>query len=417
MLWARFIGCVIRPAVTAKSARLYSALNESTLSGSLLRRAKKLSIQYSELARQAASDTGFTDETAARQRKLSELEPLFTLYSQYLASTKTMTDLQEILQTTQDPDMKILAEEDLQLTAQALAGITRNLHLEILPRHPHRTLPALIEIRAGIGGDEANIFAGDMLRMYTKYCTANQFRIKPFSITHTEINDGITEAIFSIEGSGPPSPSPSATGNNVSAGAYGRFRGEAGVHRVQRTPATESKGRTHTSTVSINVLPQFPDSHDAGSPEDDVVKMEEVKLEVMRSRGAGGQHVNRTESAVRLTHLPTGMTVSMQDSRSQHANKRAAFTILRTKLLALKREEEAEVQVGLRRSQVSSTDRSEKIRTYNYAQSRVTDHRSGFTSHDLEGIMDGNESLNDLMDSVEHWLANEELMELNDDGE
>lgn len=287
--------------------------------------------------------------------------------------------------------MRQLAKEDLVSSEDKLVEISISLEQALLPRHPQSHFPALMEIRSGVGGDEANIFANDLFRMYEKYAASMRWDIRLYSVTRVDIGDGVTEAIFTIAGKD----------------AYGRLRGEAGVHRVQRTPATESKGRTHTSTVSVNVLPEIDETVDES--EFEKLDMSEVKLEVMRSRGAGGQHVNRTESAVRLTHLPTGLSISMQDSRSQHANKRAAFAILRSKLSAQRREKAAEIQVGMRRSQVASTDRSEKIRTYNYAQSRVTDHRCGYSSHDLEGVMEGTTSLDLLLDKVSQWIANEEL--------
>lgn len=297
---------------------------------------------------------------------------------------------------TRDVEMRDLAHEDLLATQSEIPTMSASLKKALMPRHPQSQLPALMEIRSGVGGDEANIFANDLLKMYEKYATANRLQVRTYSISRTEIGDGVTEAIIAI----------------VGPDAFARLRGEAGVHRVQRTPATETKGRTHTSTVSVNVLPEIDDS--AEESEFEKIDMSEIKLEVMRSRGAGGQHVNRTESAVRLTHIPTGLSISMQDSRSQHANKRAAFAILRSKLSAQRREKAAEIQVGLRRSQVSSSDRSEKIRTYNYAQSRVTDHRCGYSSHDLEGVMNGSESLSLLIDEIGQWLATQELMSLID---
>ncbi|CCG84363.1 protein of unknown function [Taphrina deformans PYCC 5710] len=303
-------------------------------------------------------------------------------------------ELARIIACTQDPDMRALAQEELSTSAEDIASCTEQMMKVLTPKHPQGHLPALLEIRSGVGGDEANIFANDLLKMYEKYATTMRWQLRTYSVSRTEIGDGVTEAIIAI--SGPD--------------AFGKLRGEAGVHRVQRTPATESKGRTHTSTVSINVLPEIDDSCEES--EFEKIDLSEVKLEVMRSRGAGGQHVNRTESAVRLTHIPTGLTISMQDSRSQHANKRAAFAILRSKLSALRREKAAAVQVGLRRSQVTSADRSEKIRTYNYAQSRVTDHRCGYTSHDLEGIMSGAGSLDIMMEEVNQWFANVELQRL-----
>lgn len=296
-----------------------------------------------------------------------------------------------IIANSEDPELRELAKEDLDVTTEGLSTTFSTLEKALMPRHPQSHLPALMEIRSGIGGDEANIFASDILKMYQNYATSQRWEVRIYSITKTEIGDGVTEAILAI--SGPD--------------AFGKLKGEAGVHRVQRTPATESKGRTHTSTVSVNVFPEIDESNDEF--EFEKLDMSEIKLEVMRSRGAGGQHVNRTESAVRLTHLPTGLSISMQDSRSQHANKRAAFAILRSKLSAQRREAAAEKQVGMRRSQVSSTDRSEKIRTYNYAQSRVTDHRCGYSSHDLEGILNGTDSLDSLLERVNEWIASQEL--------
>ena len=364
-----------------------SYATQQSLSHVLLRRANTLNQQYQDLSHKADLDTQYTEETAARQKKIADLQPVNDLFTRWSTAQTTLKELQDIIHSSQDKDMKSLAEEDLETLTSEAADLTAQLERSLMPKHPQSHLPALMEIRAGVGGDEANIFANDMLKMYEKYAAAKRWQIKPYSVSRTEIGDGLTEAIIAVHGHN----------------AFGRLRGEAGVHRVQRTPATETKGRTHTSTVSINVLPELEETEE----EDDVIDMSEVKLEVMRSRGAGGQHVNRTESAVRLTHIPTGFTISMQDSRSQHANKRTAFAILRSKLVSLKREKENELQVGLRRSQVSSSDRSEKIRTYNYAQSRVTDHRCGFTSHDLEGIMNGN--IDDLLDQVSNHLATEDL--------
>ncbi len=272
-----------------------------------------------------------------------------------------------------------------------LIELATTLEAVLIPRHPQSHLPALMEIRSGVGGDEANIFAYDLLRMYERYATSQNWAVKRYSVNKTEAGDGVTEAVISVAGSN----------------AFGRLRGEAGVHRVQRTPSTETKGRTHTSTVSINVLPEIIDDNE--EDEFERIDMSEVKLEVMRSRGAGGQHVNRTESAVRLTHVPTGITISMQDNRSQHANRRAAFAVLRSRLSAQRREVAAGEQRGLRRSQVTSSDRSEKIRTYNYAQNRVTDHRCNFSSHNLEGVMEGAEPLDAVLENVTKWLSNEEL--------
>lgn len=386
--------CNLKPSRIIKRHSSSDVLPE--LGSALLGRAQRLSDQHRQLLIQAQDDVEFSNETAARQRKISELAPIQETFEKWKTLQSTRTELLEILNTSKDADMRSLAQEELDTTSTEIVEMAKSLEEVLMPRHPQSHLPALMELRAGIGGDEANIFTNDLLKMYERFAASKRWQVRPYSVSRTEIGDGVTEAIFAI--SGPD--------------AFGKLRGEAGVHRVQRTPATETKGRTHTSTVSINVLPEIEDPSSSSSGdggEAEVIDMSEIKLEVMRSRGAGGQHVNRTESAVRLTHVPTGLTISMQDSRSQHANKRAAFAILRSKLTALRRERESEVQVGLRRSQVTSADRSEKIRTFNFAQSRVTDHRCGYTSHDLEGILNGTQSLEDLLDAVSRWTAGEEL--------
>lgn len=259
----------------------------------------------------------------------------------------------------------------------------------------------MIEIRSGVGGDEANLFAMDLLKMYERLASSQGWPFKLYSVSTTEAGDGITEAVGSIGRPG--------------QGVFEKLRFEAGVHRVQRTPATETKGRVHTSTASVHVLPELSEA-EVDSQEDELLKIDEgeVKLEVMRSRGAGGQHVNRTESAVRLTHLPTGISISMQDSRSQHANKRQAWLVLRAKLSELRRQELHAERVGERRSQVVSLDRSEKCRTYNYAQSRVTDHRANYSSHNLEGVMQGDDSLIDLITAVHGHIVSEEMRAMSD---
>jgi peptide chain release factor 1 len=361
-----------------------------------LARAERLAEQYASLAKTAATDTSFTSETAQRQKKLTELEEVHAAWTAWQTTQRNLSELQLMLASTQDAEMRELATEDLEATERELETLANDLEESVMPKHPQAHLPALLEIRAGVGGDEANLFAGDLLRMYEKYAASKRWSIQHYSISRTELGDGITEAVFSI------------TSGKRRGEVFGRLRSEAGVHRVQRTPATETKGRTHTSTVSVHVLPEVDEEADQAYKLD----MSEVKLEVMRSRGAGGQHVNRTESAVRLTHLPTGLSISMQDSRSQHANKRAAITILTSKLAALKQEEADAVQVGLRRQQVSSSDRSEKIRTYNFAQNRVTDHRCGYSSHDLEGILAGGEALDGMLDEAGKWMAKQEMQTL-----
>ena len=386
-------------------ARQCRRSNSTTAIGSatLLQRAVRLEAEYDTLRAQAASDTGFDATTAARQKRLAELDPIVAAYHAHTDVTRQLAETQALLHdaTETDDDLKSLAREELrelELQAESCTGVLRDA---LLPRHPRGQDPALLEIRSGVGGDEANLFAMDLVKMYERFAGSQGWPFKMYSMSTTEAGDGVTEAVASIGRHG--------------QGVFEKLRFEAGVHRVQRTPATETKGRVHTSTASVHVLPELSEA-ELDSQEDDLVKVDEseVKLEVMRSRGAGGQHVNRTESAVRLTHIPTGISISMQDSRSQHANKRQAWLVLHTKLSELRRAELHAERVGERRSQVASLDRSEKCRTYNYAQSRVTDHRANYSSHNLEGVMHGDDSLRDLIDTVHAHIVAEEMQALSD---
>jgi peptide chain release factor 1 len=280
-----------------------------------------------------------------------------------------------------------------------------------VPRHPFADLPCLIEIRPGAGGGEAAIFAGDMLRMYTSYCNRLGLRT---SLLKYEDADGA--------GAGSDAPLQEAVLEVESPGAYGILRCEAGVHRVQRVPATESKGRTHTSAASVLVLPSFPaePSQDLGEnsfddPNSDYyVDPKDVRTDVMRAKGAGGQHVNTTDSAVRLTHLPTGTVVAIQDARSQHKNREKAWRLLRSRIAQARREQREEEMVALRRSVVgvAKMGRENKIRTYNWGQQRVTDHRSGISVHDLDDVLEGGLELERVMESVRGWLSEQEVLGL-----
>jgi peptide chain release factor 1 len=274
----------------------------------------------------------------------------------------------------------------------------------LVPVHPFAHLPCLLEIRPGAGGSEAAIFAGDLFRMYQAFCNRNGFRTNLLKYENvngtTEAGVPLSEAIIEIE-------------NDA---AYGVFRCEAGIHRVQRVPATETKGRTHTSAASVHVLPSLQENSEAQedfeNPESDYyIDQKEIKLEVMRASGAGGQHVNKTESAVRLTHIPTNTVVSMQDSRSQHKNKESAWSLMRSRIAQLRREKREEEMVNLRRSVVgvAKMGRGDKVRTYNWGQQRVTDHRSGITVHDLDDVMEGGQTLEKVMESVRGWLMERDV--------
>lgn len=303
-----------------------------------------------------------------------------------------------------DPELRELAAEDLDASKTELSGASQTLIQALVPVHPFAHLPCLLEIRPGAGGSEAAIFAGDLLRMYQAFCNRTGFRttlLKYENINGTqEAGVPLSEAVLEID----------------QDNAYGVFRCEAGVHRVQRVPATEKQGRTHTSAASVHVLPSLNDSAAAeenyDDPESDYyIDPKEVRLEVMRASGAGGQHVNKTESAVRLTHLPTNTVVSMQDSRSQPKNKEKAWALLRSRIAQLRREKREEEMVALRRSVVgvAKTGRGDKVRTYNWNQQRVTDHRSGTTVHDLDDVMDGGHALEQVMESVRTWLMEKDI--------
>jgi len=278
--------------------------------------------------------------------------------------------------------------------------LANDLQTSLIPEHPFAGLPCLIELRPGAGGDEAALFAGDLLRMYQAYCRRHGLRVNLLKLdtaASVGVDDQIQEAVLEIE----------------RTGAYDMFRCEAGVHRVQRVPATESKGRTHTSAVSVLVLPSFPKGEDElgesnfDDPASDYhVDVKDVRVETMRAGGAGGQHVDKTDSAIRLTHLPTNTVVAMQDSRSQHQNRTKAWQILRAKLAQARREAREEEMAQLRISVVgvSRMGRGDKIRTYNWGQQRVTDHRSGITVRNLDDTLEGGESLDKVMASVKDWL-------------
>ncbi|KAF8154621.1 peptide chain release factor 1 [Crassisporium funariophilum] len=269
-----------------------------------------------------------------------------------------------------DPTMRSLASDEFHDLSNTL---TDTLHTTfpalLVPPSPTRHLSALMELKSGVGGSESSLFLSDLLRMYQRLANDADWKATVVGKNATDAG-GIKDAIVEIKGQG----------------VYDALRWESGVHRVQRVPATETSGRTHTSTVAIVVLPlvEETEAHD-----DDLFSMDDIKLEVMRARGAGGQHVNKTESAVRLTHIPTGITVSMQDERSQHQNRRRAFQVLRSRLLDQKLTRETAERRAARRGLVRGADRSEKIRTYNYAQDRVTDHRIGLTLMNLTAVMEG----------------------------
>lgn len=329
---------------------------------------------------------------------------------EYDDARSAFTELQGLLASS-DKELREMAEEDVEPSREKIEQSTEALKASLIPVHPFAHLPCLIEIRPGAGGDEAGLFAGDLCRMYEMYCSRIGLRT---SILKYETADGVAssgggahvqEAILEIE----------------SPGAYGILRCEAGVHRVQRVPATESKGRTHTSAVSVLVLPSIPaeGSQDLGEksfddPNSDYyVDPKDVQTDVMRARGAGGQHVNTTDSAVRLTHGPTNTVVFVQEGRSQIKNREKAWQVLRSRIAQMRREErEAEIIAMRRGAGAGKVGRENKVRTYNWGQQRVSDHRSNFDLRNLDDVMEGGDGLERVMDSVRAWMAEQEVLGL-----
>jgi len=293
----------------------------------------------------------------------AELEPVARAASEVEELRRESTDLEAMLA---DPEMKAMAEEELSAIRERLPDAERALALSLLPRDSADARPAMLEIRAGTGGDEAALFAGDLLRMYQRYAEAQGWRVEVVSASTSEAG-GFKEVIASING----------------AGVFAKLKFESGVHRVQRVPVTESGGRIHTSAATVAVLPE--------AEEVDIVINEatDLRIDVYRASGSGGQHVNTTDSAVRITHLPSGLVVTQQDEKSQHKNKAKALKVLRTRLYEQERDRTQSEQAGARKAMVGSGDRSERIRTYNFPQGRVTDHRINLTLHRLPEILEG----------------------------
>ncbi len=295
----------------------------------------------------------------------SELENIVTAYGELKKATRELEEAREMMNLESDRDLKELAEEEAGTLAASIEEINSQLKSMLVPKDPNDDRNTIIEIRAGTGGDEAALFAADLFRMYAKYAESQNWKVEIMNTHDTGIG-GFKEIIFSV------------TGKKV----YSRMKFESGVHRVQRVPETEASGRIHTSTSTVAVLPEAEDVELDIDPN-------ELKIDVYRSQGPGGQSVNTTDSAVRITHVPTGLVVQCQDEKSQHKNKARAMKILRARLKAKLEEEAAEKRAAQRRGQVGTGERSEKIRTYNFPQGRVTDHRIKLTLYRLPAIMDG----------------------------
>jgi peptide chain release factor 1 len=298
-------------------------------------------------------------------REYGELEPIIRLWRQFQASEEAVDEAGQLLQEA-DRDLREMAREEITSGQREQARMESELQKLLLPRDPNDERNIFLEIRAGTGGQEAALFAGDLLRMYTRYAERRGWKVEVMSAQEGEAG-GFREVVARLIGSG----------------VYSRLKFESGTHRVQRIPATESQGRIHTSACTVAILPEI---EEVDSVE---VNPNDLRIDTYRSSGAGGQHVNTTDSAIRITHLPTGIVVECQDERSQHKNKARAMSLLNARLLEAEVEQQRSERAAERKLQVGSGDRSERIRTYNFPQGRVTDHRIGLTLYDLDNIMDG----------------------------
>ena len=316
-----------------------------------------------------------TEKYKNLMKEHKNLTPIIEKYREYMSAVSNLEGAKEMLdEGGLDPELKELAEEEMKTAKADIEKLTEELKILLLPKDENDDRNVIVEIRAGTGGEEAALFAHSLHRMYTMYAESKGFKIEIMNVNETELG-GVKEISFMIEGDG----------------AYSRFKFESGVHRVQRVPETETQGRIHTSAVTVAVLPEAEDVEVEINPAD-------LEIDTYRSGGAGGQHVNKTDSAIRITHKPTGVVVECQDERSQFKNRDKAMKMLKTKLLDMEREKQQNAIASERRSQVGSGDRSERIRTYNYPQGRLTDHRINLTLYSLETILDGR--LDDVIDAL-----------------
>lgn len=344
--------------------------------------------RYNELEKRMYEPDVVSDPDVYRKvmQEYSQIEPVVKKYREYKAARQTIDDSLMILEDpSSDDELRELAASELDEAKRSLPALEEELKILLLPKDPNDERNVIVEIRGGTGGEESSLFAYDLFRMYSMYAERRGYRLEVVSLNETGLG-GYKEVSFIVSG----------------AGAYSRFKFESGTHRVQRVPQTESSGRIHTSAATVAVLPEADDVEVDINPND-------LEIDTFRSSGAGGQHINKTSSAIRITHKPTGLVVECQDERSQYKNKDKAMKVLKSRLLKMEQDKQNEAIASDRRSQVGSGDRSEKIRTYNFPQSRVTDHRIGLTLYKLDEIMNGD--LDEIIDALVTARRAEQLKE------
>lgn len=342
----------------------------------MLEKLKGIKERYEQLTALLSDPAVIGDQN--RYRELSKeqagLTDIVNAYDEYMAAEAEIESCKAMLEEADDAAMREMIHEELNELSAKEQELSEQLKVMLLPKDPNDDKDVIIEVRAGTGGEEAALFGADLLRMYTRYAERHGYKAELMNENYTE-KGGVKEVVLSLQGKG----------------AYSRMKFESGVHRVQRVPETESQGRIHTSAATVAVLPEAEDVEVDINPND-------LQIDTYRSGGAGGQHVNKTESAIRITHIPTGLVVQCQDERSQHKNRDKAMRVLKSRLLELYQSKAAEAEADERKSQVGSGDRSERIRTYNFPQSRVTDHRIGLTLYKLEAFLDGD--MDEIIDAL-----------------